>query len=119
MTDEQGVIFLGRRVQALYEPDQVLTWNGSRWVPQPNPSVMAGIVNIPNWITVPIQNWNVVSNVPADPDPQFIGIDLAAQPEKKKHSGGCVCRKCKELFPYAEPNQEDGTLVCYACRHGL
>jgi hypothetical protein len=36
--------------------------------------------------------------------------------EKKKNSDGCVCKKCKELFPYAEPNQDDGTLICYACR---
>ncbi len=37
---------------------------------------------------------------------------------KKKDKDGCDCKKCKEYFPYAEPNQEDGTLICYACRHG-
>lgn len=26
------------------------------------------------------------------------------------------CNKCGELFPYAEPNQKDGTLICYSCR---
>lgn len=53
--------------------------------------------------------------------PAFTGVDMAApEPaEKKDHSDGCVCKKCQELFPYAEPNQEDGTLICYACRHGL
>lgn len=35
---------------------------------------------------------------------------------KKKEEDGCVCKKCKEFYPYAEPNQEDGTLVCYGCR---
>lgn len=31
-------------------------------------------------------------------------------------SDGCHCKKCKEFYPYAEPNQEDGTLICYSCR---
>lgn len=44
-------------------------------------------------------------------------IDLAVPVEKKKKdSDGCTCRKCKEFFPYAEPNQDDGTLICYGCR---
>jgi hypothetical protein len=29
---------------------------------------------------------------------------------------GCVCSKCHNFYPYAEPNQEDGTLICYSCR---
>jgi hypothetical protein len=29
---------------------------------------------------------------------------------------GCVCNKCHNFYPYAEPNQEDGTLICYSCR---
>lgn len=36
--------------------------------------------------------------------------------KKKKESNGCHCKKCKEFFPYAESNQEDGTLICYGCR---
>lgn len=122
MTDEQSVIFLGRRIQELHEPKEILVWEGAAWVAQPNPSLMAGIVNIPNWITVPINQWNTVTPAPAPADPivpQFIGIDLATEPEKKKHSDGCACKKCKEYFPYAEPNQDDGSLICYACRHGL
>lgn len=39
--------------------------------------------------------------------------------KKPKDKDGCFCKKCKDFFPYAEPNQEDGTLVCYACRKGL
>lgn len=35
---------------------------------------------------------------------------------KKKDKDGCDCKKCKEIFPYAEPNQDDGTLICYSCR---
>lgn len=38
--------------------------------------------------------------------------------EIKEKSDGCTCKKCREYFPYAEPNQDDGTLICYACRHG-
>lgn len=46
-------------------------------------------------------------------------IDLAVPvDEKEKKSDGCSCKKCKEFFEYAEPNQEDGTLICWACRHG-
>lgn len=29
---------------------------------------------------------------------------------------GIACKICKEFFPYAEGNQEDGTLICYSCR---
>ncbi len=36
--------------------------------------------------------------------------------EIKSNKDGCTCKKCKEHYPYAEPNQKDGTLVCYACR---
>jgi hypothetical protein len=38
--------------------------------------------------------------------------------EKEKDSGGCLCKKCKEFYDFAEPNQEDGTLICWSCRHG-
>lgn len=30
--------------------------------------------------------------------------------------GGSNCRKCKQNNPYAAPNKEDGTYVCYVCR---
>lgn len=42
----------------------------------------------------------------------------AKEEKKKDNRDGCDCKKCKEFYPYAEPNQEDGTLICYACRHG-
>jgi translation elongation factor P/translation initiation factor 5A len=29
---------------------------------------------------------------------------------------GMACKVCKEFYPYAEGNQEDGTLICYSCR---
>lgn len=50
--------------------------------------------------------------------------DTSKEQENTKNSSlrsdskedGCVCVKCREFFPYAEPNMEDGTLVCYSCR---
>jgi hypothetical protein len=74
----------------------------------------SGTINyIPyNIITIP-NNWNTYN--PWQP--------VAAQPaakcqpsEKKKDKDGCTCKNCKEFYPYAEPNQEDGTLICYGCR---
>ena len=29
---------------------------------------------------------------------------------------GFPCRKCTNFYPYALPNQTDGTLVCWSCR---
>jgi formylmethanofuran dehydrogenase subunit E len=29
---------------------------------------------------------------------------------------GMRCRKCKDFFPMAEPNMENGTLLCWQCR---
>lgn len=29
---------------------------------------------------------------------------------------GICCKKCHELYMFAESNQEDGTLICYSCR---
>lgn len=29
---------------------------------------------------------------------------------------GMHCSNCREFYSMAEPNQEDGTLICYSCR---
>ena len=29
---------------------------------------------------------------------------------------GFPCRKCMNFYPYAVPNQKDGTLLCWSCR---
>jgi hypothetical protein len=29
---------------------------------------------------------------------------------------GSTCKKCKEYAKYAQPNQSDGTFICYSCR---
>ncbi len=35
----------------------------------------------------------------------------------KKFPDGMFCRRCQIFFQYAEPNQPDGTLLCYSCRN--
>ncbi len=75
-----------------------------------------------NVVYVPTQNpqWVTVT-IPSLSGQQYTleGIDWAVPvDEKKNKSEGCSCKKCKEFFEYAEPNQEDGTLICWACRHG-
>lgn len=35
----------------------------------------------------------------------------------KRKSNGCTCDKCGEIYPYAEPNQSDGTFKCWSCRN--
>lgn len=29
---------------------------------------------------------------------------------------GMICSKCKTFYQFAEPNQTDGSLICYSCR---
>jgi hypothetical protein len=29
---------------------------------------------------------------------------------------GMFCKICKEFYPYSEPNQRDGSLICFSCR---
>jgi hypothetical protein len=52
----------------------------------------------------------------------YYNITIPPMAEKTKvkisDKEGCDCIKCKEYYPYAEPNQEDGTLICFSCRNG-
>lgn len=53
---------------------------------------------------------------------EYIQLDLnfehdESPPTKKTFSpNGYNCTKCGDNYPYAEPNQTDGTLICYSCR---
>lgn len=47
---------------------------------------------------------------------EFSDFDFALEKVEKKKSNGCVCSKCEELYPYAEPNRDDGSFKCYSCR---
>lgn len=44
----------------------------------------------------------------------YISENLVASVERRQD--GLNCKICKEFFFYAEANQDDGTLICYACR---
>jgi hypothetical protein len=35
---------------------------------------------------------------------------------KRKFPDGMICRKCQAFYDFAEPNQSDGSMVCYTCR---
>lgn len=28
-----------------------------------------------------------------------------------------TCSKCDNIFPFAEPNQKDGSFICFSCRN--
>lgn len=69
------------------------------------------------WITVPAVTSGTIIWSPGTTQITFDDIDLAVPvDEKKEFSDGCTCKKCKEYYQYAEPNQDDGTLICYGCR---
>lgn len=103
---------------------QVLTTNGNWVIPVNTTGASTG--GTITWNpTVPGQTYTITigggggGGGGAQISNPFIDIDLAVPvDEKKKKSDGCSCKKCKEFFEYAEPNQEDGTLICWACRHG-
>lgn len=45
-------------------------------------------------------------------------IELFLESRKKRRAhDGMVCQKCKIFYEFAEPNQEDGSMICYSCRH--
>ena len=39
-----------------------------------------------------------------------------ADRKKRQYPDGLICKKCKNFFGFAEPNQSDGSLICYSCR---
>lgn len=44
-------------------------------------------------------------------------IDWNDLPVVKAKPAGMACNKCKDFNEYAEPNQQDGTHLCYRCRN--
>lgn len=52
--------------------------------------------------------WNPFIPYQTDPD----------NAESKDERDGCTCTKCKNFSPYATPNQEDKSFVCFGCRNG-
>lgn len=69
----------------------------------------------PNTTTIPLNGTTVWFTTVGD----LGGFTLTTEePKKKEKSSGCSCKKCREFNEYAEPNQDDGTFVCYTCRKG-
>lgn len=48
-------------------------------------------------------------------DPSIQQNDDYAVVVRRNHT--CICTQCGEIFPYAEPNQQDGSFKCWSCRH--
>lgn len=42
---------------------------------------------------------------------------VVQKPKHKSNGNGCNCTKCGEAFPFAEPNQPDGSFKCWSCRN--
>lgn len=70
------------------------------------------------WVSVP-NTWTITVN-PTIYNPATYPVNPPETPPEppKKKSEGCACKKCKEFYNFAEPNQDDGTLICWSCRHG-
>lgn len=66
--------------------------------------------------TVPIiiEPWMLGASVDINIEFDF-GFAMAP-PLVTKKSNGHFCSKCKEIYPYAEKNQPDGSFKCYSCR---
>jgi len=44
-------------------------------------------------------------------------LELFLENKRKRQSpDGMKCIKCQTFYEFAEPNQLDGTLLCYSCR---
>lgn len=82
--------------------------NGNIYQPiiiQAQPSIP--VQQVLNW-TPGVITWNLTGDVSGD----------APTPVKKKEPG-CKCKRCEDFNEYAEPNQKDGTFICYGCRRGF
>ena len=49
-------------------------------------------------------------------DENFIFIAETEIYKIKKVLDGCYCCKCDKFYDKSEPNQPDGTLICWSCR---
>lgn len=68
--------------------------------------------------TVPIDNYRLKK---MSIDARFLHEEMIHITENMVYQivqklDGMPCSICKEFFPMAEANQENGTLICYACR---
>lgn len=66
-----------------------------------------------NWISVPLGNWGAfpTASIP-------VSTDSSKPTIIKDDRDGCDCKTCKNFFQFAEPNQADGSMICWSCRNG-
>lgn len=123
--DPAIVVTLSPNTATQAQPNQVLTWNGSsgQWISVPIATGATGSNGAGNCagVWIPGQTYTITigggGGGGGSGQISFDDIDLAVPVEEKKEkSDGCSCKKCKEFYQYAEPNQDDGTLICYGCR---
>lgn len=93
------------------QPGQVLSTNGWVTIPVNTGGTCAGNYWIPGTVVITTGGGGGGGG-----QLSFDDKDLAVPVESKEKSDGCFCKKCKEYYQYAEPNQEDKTLICYSCR---
>ena|SRR5271157_146437 len=60
-----------------------------------------------------IKNLNIDKKY-LDENAVYIQENLVASVQAR--NDGLACKICREFFPYSVANQDDGTLICYACR---
>jgi len=66
---------------------------------------------------IPNATWGfTIPNMPIVTIPVQIQLELDLDcKENEKDSDGCVCKKCGEFYPYADPPEPD-KFHCYGCR---
>lgn len=65
---------------------------------------------------------NFVVDMETAEDSFNIGFWAPLESEKQiktTSKGGMFCSKCNNYFEFAEPNQDDGSLICWSCRNGF
>jgi hypothetical protein len=75
----------------------------------PNPDEQ-GIINTGSYLS-----WVVRE---ADTSLNFLSLldKLDKFMNNKKKYDGMFCKQCRLFSQFAEPNQDDGTMICYSCR---
>jgi hypothetical protein len=65
--------------------------------------------------TYPVQYISVGNGWTAAIDAKPAEASAEAEPKEEE---GYTCRKCDTYCEMVKPNQEDGTYICWKCRHG-
>jgi hypothetical protein len=80
------------------------------------------VVYVPSYIAVPhAKKLNEALARKFEIDKKYLGGRMIVVGIDSVHdviirTDGTTCIACKKFYPYAEPNQDDKTLICYSCR---